>query len=90
MSALFEELLRVREVEPGFLDPKYDECIDAWVLPDMDKAVERVRQAVQNGEKVLIYGDYDADGVTASTALRDILVLAGVKAREIMLALKKI
>lgn len=85
MSALFEELLRVREVEPGFLDPKYDECIDAWVLPDMDKAVGRVRQAVQNGEKVLIYGDYDADGVTASTALRDILVLAGVKAIEIML-----
>ena len=85
MSALFEELLRVREVEPGFLDPKYDECIDAWVLPDMDKAVERVRQAVQNGEKVLIYGDYDADGVTASTALRDILVLVGVKAIEIML-----
>ncbi len=85
MSALFEELLRVREVEPGFLDPKYDECIDAWVLPDMDKAVERVRQAVQNSEKVLIYGDYDADGVTASTALRDILVLAGVKAIEIML-----
>lgn len=85
MSALFEELLRVREVEPGFLDPKYDECIDAWVLPDMDKAVERVRQAVQNGEKVLIYGDYDADGVTASTALHDILVLAGVKAIEIML-----
>lgn len=75
----------MREVEPGFLDPKYDECIDAWVLPDMDKAVERVRQAVQNGEKVLIYGDYDADGVTASTALRDILVLAGVKAIEIML-----
>lgn len=85
MSALFEELLRVREVEPGFLDPKYDECIDAWVLPDMDKAVERVRQAVQNDEKVLIYGDYDADGVTASTVLHDILVLAGVKAIEIML-----
>lgn len=85
MSALFEELLRAREVEPGFLDPKYDECIDAWVLPDMDKAVERVRQAVQNSEKVLIYGDYDADGVTASTVLHDILVLAGVKAIEIML-----
>ncbi len=85
MSALFEELLRVREVEPGFLDPKYDECIDALVLPDMDKAVERVRQAVQNSEKVLIYGDYDADGVTASTVLHDILVLAGVKAIEIML-----
>ncbi len=85
MSALFEELLRVREVEPGFLDPKYDECIDALVLPDMDKAVERVRRAVKNGEKVLIYGDYDADGVTASTVLHDILVLAGVKAIEIML-----
>lgn len=85
MSALFEELLRVREVEPGFLDPKYEECIDALALPDMEKAVDRVRQAIKNGERVLIYGDYDADGVTASAVLHDTLILAGVKTVEIML-----
>ncbi len=35
----------------------------------MKAAVERVREAVDRGEKVLIYGDYDVDGVTASTVL---------------------
>lgn len=85
MSALFEELLRVRQVEPGFLNPKYEECLSPEVMPDMAPAVERIRQAVERGEKVLIYGDYDADGVTASTVLHDALELAGVKAVEIML-----
>ena len=85
MSALFDELLRVRQVEPGFLNPKYEECLDPEVLPDIAKAVERIQQAVERGEKILIYGDYDADGVTASTFLHDTLELAGVKDIEIML-----
>lgn len=85
MSALFDELLRVRQVEPGFLNPKYEECLDPGVLPDMDKAVARIRQAVERGERVLIYGDYDVDGVTASTVLHDTLALAGVDDIEIML-----
>ena len=85
MSALFEELLRVRQAEPGFLDPKYEECLDPGLLLDMDKAVERVRQAVNRGEKVLVYGDYDVDGVTASVILYDALRLTGLKEVEIML-----
>ncbi len=87
MSALFEELLRVREVEPGFLNPKYEECVDPMTLPDMQKAVARIRLAVERREKAIIYGDYDADGVTASTVLHDTLVLAGVLVEnlEIML-----
>ncbi len=87
MSALFEELLRVREVEPGFLNPKYEECVDAETLPDIKEAVERIRQAVEGGEKIIIYGDYDADGVTASTVLHDALVLAGVPAKNIEIML---
>ncbi len=85
MSALFDELLRVRQVEPGFLNPKYEECSEPGALPDMAEAVERIRQAVEQGEKILVYGDYDADGVTASAVLHDTLVLAGVKTVEIML-----
>lgn len=85
MSKLFEQLLRVRHLDAGFLCPKYEESIDPLSLPEMDKAVKRVKRAVERGEKVLIYGDYDVDGVTASTVLYDTLQLAGVKTVEIML-----
>lgn len=85
MSKVFDQLLRVRDYEPGFLQPKYEECCDAFLLPDMDAAVERIKKAVERGEKVLIYGDYDADGVTASAVLYDALTLAGLKAVEVML-----
>jgi len=87
VSTLFEELLRVREVEPGFLNPKYEECVDAEALPGIKETVERIRQAVEGGEKIIIYGDYDADGVTASTVLHDALVLAGIPAENIEIML---
>lgn len=69
----------------GFLNPKYEEAIDPGLMPDMKKAVQRIKKAVQQGEKILIYGDYDVDGVTASTALYDTLKLAGAGEIEIML-----
>lgn len=85
MSRLFEELLRVRDLGGSFLCPKYEDLIDPFLLPDMDKAVERIKLARERGEKILIYGDYDVDGVTASTVMRDVLKLAGVSEVEIML-----
>ena len=42
--------------------------VDPYELPDMDKAVRRINRAIENFEKIMIYGDYDADGVS-STAL---------------------
>lgn len=44
------------------------DIIDPFLLPDMEKACERIRSAMENGEKITVFGDYDADGVT-STAL---------------------
>ena len=85
MSKLFDELLRVREFDAGFLNPVYEECVDPTVLPDMAQAVERIRKAASRGERVLIYGDYDVDGVTASTIMYDTLRLAGVSEVEVML-----
>lgn len=85
MSKIFDQLLAVRGFSREFLRPKYEEAIDPFLLPDMAKAVERIRQAVERGEKVLIYGDYDVDGVTASTVLYDALTLAGVAGVEVML-----
>lgn len=42
---------------------------DPFDLLDMDKAVERIENAVQSGEKITVYGDYDCDGVTATVLL---------------------
>lgn len=84
-SRVFDQLITARGFGEGFLHPQYENCLSPFLLPDMDKAVERIKLAVQNQEKCLIYGDYDVDGVTASTALYDTLTLAGLKEIEIML-----
>ena len=87
MNKLFVQILEKRHFTDGFLHPKYENLTDPYVLNDMEKAVNRIKKAIENGEKILIYGDYDVDGVTASTLMEDALVLAGVKPKnlEIML-----
>ena len=49
----------------SFFRPNLDNLHDPFLMTDMDKAVERVHQAVSAGEKILVYGDYDVDGTTA-------------------------
>jgi len=49
----------------SFFRPSLDDLHDPFLMTDMDKAVERVPQAVAAGEKILVYGDYDVDGTTA-------------------------
>lgn len=64
-------------VEPGdiqsFLDGRYLRSTDPFLLTDMDKAVARIKQAVELGERIIIYGDFDADGVTATVLLTEAL-----------------
>lgn len=48
-----------------FFRPSLDHLHDPFLLKDMDRAVDRVKQAVDHGEKILVYGDYDVDGTTA-------------------------
>ena len=52
-----------------FLNPTRYDFYDPFLLPDMEQAVERIEQAINNKEKILIYGDYDADGITSTTIL---------------------
>ena len=84
MSKIFEEILTKRGVTEEFLRPKYS-LERAKKLPDIEVAVARIQAAVNRGETVLVYGDYDVDGVTASTIMCEALKLAGVKRVEVML-----
>lgn len=48
-----------------FFDPKLDELHDPYLMKDMLFAVQRIEQAISRGERVMVYGDYDVDGITA-------------------------
>lgn len=85
MSKVFEQLAAVRGLDESFLRPKYEDSLDPFLLPDMEKAVARIKRAVKNREKCIIYGDYDVDGVTASTVMYNTLKLAGLTDIEVML-----
>ena len=85
MNKLFTQVVEKRHLTDDFLHPKYENLADPYLLNDMEKAVSRIKQAIYSNEKVLIYGDYDVDGVTASALLEDALKLAGIKSLDIML-----
>ena len=87
MNKLFVRLLKSRNLTPDFLSPKYEQTADPFILPSMKEAVNRIKQAIENQEKILIYGDYDVDGVTASTVMEQTLHLAGVKPQNISIML---
>lgn len=87
MNKLLVRLLKKRRLTPDFLDPKYSNTTDSFALYDMEKAVNRIKQAIKNQEKIIIYGDYDVDGVTASTVMEETLTLAGVKPENISIML---
>lgn len=64
------ELLVQRDVNTfaearAFFRPELSNLHDPFLMKDMDKAVERIIKAIETGEKILVYGDYDVDGTTA-------------------------
>ena len=85
MNKIFTQLVESRHFRQDYINPKYEDLITPSQLPDIDKAVNRIKKAINAGEKILIYGDYDVDGVTASTLMEQALKMAGVKEVEIML-----
>ncbi len=61
----------------AFLRPGLDEILDPDGLPDVGLAVERVNRALRDGEKIVVYGDYDVDGITSATILLNLFRLLG-------------
>ena len=62
-----------------FLDPSRNDFYDPFLLPDMGKAVDRILKAINKKEKVVIYGDYDVDGITSVTVLKKFLKERGLE-----------
>lgn len=64
-----------------FLEPTRDNFYDPFLLPDMEKCVDRILSAMENKEKVVIFGDYDVDGITSTTVLKKFLEERGLEVR---------
>ena len=78
---LFERGIQDEESLKTFLEPSLEDLHDPYLLHDMDKAVERIRQAIEEGENILIYGDYDADGMTSASIVKESLEQLGAECR---------
>ena len=62
-----------------FLEPTRQDFYDPYLMKDMEIAVERIVKAIENQEKVIIYGDYDVDGITSTTVLKKFLKDLGLE-----------
>ncbi|MEY8699804.1 single-stranded-DNA-specific exonuclease RecJ [Streptococcus ferus] len=65
----------------AFLNPSLEQLHDPYLLHDMERAVIRIRSAIEEGEQILVYGDYDADGMTSSSIVKEALEMLGAEVR---------
>ena len=69
--------VRSREEAQGLLSPASEPLLDPMLLRDMDRAVARVRLALERGEQIAVFGDYDVDGITSTCLLTKFLTGLG-------------
>ena len=84
LNRLLSILLTNREITEEteitkFLNPKRSDFYDPFGMPDMEKAVERILKAIEKKEQIIIYGDYDVDGITSVTVLKSFLEERGIQ-----------
>jgi single-stranded-DNA-specific exonuclease len=84
---ILEHLIRQRGLPEGmdleaYLNPRLKDLSDPFLIHDMRAAVERILAAIDQGQKICIYGDYDVDGVASITLMRRILMAYGLEPRH--------
>jgi len=88
LQLLWDRDLKTQTQIDEFFNPDYEEDLhDPYLMKDMDKAVVRIYKAIKKGEKILVYGDYDVDGITSSLVMVNALVeiksaISGIKKNE--------
>lgn len=78
---LFNRGLKNKDEIIKFLNPKYNDFYDPFLLNDMKKATERILRAIEKDENIWIYGDYDVDGVTSTSLLVNFFFSIGIDVR---------
>jgi len=78
---LLERKLTTKEQVDDFLNPKIEGLRDPFLLQDMDVAVARINKALENNEKIWLYGDYDVDGITSIAILSKFFQYRGLKTK---------
>ena len=76
-AILINRKIKEEDIEM-FLRPTRKNFHDPFLMPDMEKAVDRIINAINNQEKIIIYGDYDVDGITSITVLKSFLENRGI------------
>jgi single-stranded-DNA-specific exonuclease len=84
-TPLFSRLLHLRGLKTDdevscFIRPSIKELHDPFMIPGMKEAVSRFRRGIESGEKILIFGDYDADGIISSVMVHNLLKLLKIHA----------
>jgi len=70
-TLLIQRGIRTFEEAKSYFRPSLDQLHDPFLMHQMDLAVERIESAIQNNEKILVYGDYDVDGTTSVALVHD-------------------
>ena len=78
-TILVNKGLETKQEIDVFLNPTRKDFHNPYLMPDMEIAVKRIIQAIENKEKVIIYGDYDVDGITSITVLKKFLADRGLE-----------
>ena len=62
-----------------FLNPRLSDIADPFHLPGMDRAVDRIWRAIEEGQQIVVFGDYDVDGITSTALMIKVLSRLGAK-----------
>ena len=68
---LYNRNIKTKNEAEGFLNPDFSKLFDPFLLPDMQKAVDRILEAIDKDDRIGIWSDYDADGIPGGALLYD-------------------